>query len=75
MSDVIARANARYALEMIRAGKMSREQADLTLLGIHQSGLDLVELTEELYGKSRPGSPFVDGGSDEDDDWCDDDDW
>jgi len=52
VTDMIARANARHALEMIRAGKMSCAKAEVTLLAILQSGIDLEELAEEVYGKS-----------------------
>jgi hypothetical protein len=60
VTDMIARANARHALEMIRAGKMSLAKAEMTMLAILQSGIDLEELIGEIYGKSWLARQYAD---------------
>jgi hypothetical protein len=60
VTDMIARANACHALEMIRAGKMSLAKAEMTLLAILQSGIDLEELVGEIYGKSWLARQYAD---------------
>lgn len=69
MNDVIARTNARHALEMIRAGKMSLKEAEETLLAIAMSGVDLEGVAEEVYGKSWSADPYEDDDPYEDGDW------